>query len=890
MFHFYIGSQLGWEKYLKNTSLFKVLKGEIRRNSQKERMAISQQTEEIIASREALSKRFSSGFDAINLTLESGFGRMEDIINGVGASIDALRASFDYNMALMIEQFQLQNQTMLHFLQEMEAVHATLENPTLTQAREYYRIGCDRLSKGLLDKAMEALHESEKKDDTNFMTQLLIGKLYLYGVTDDCNVLDLKKAEKHLRAAARYAKAEARVLPEANRFAGEALLHASISCYAQAQEQVLQGNTAGAQQLLQDSFELARQATETYPQLSEAFYHQAKFSALLGDGKTAAASLKRAIELDEAYCLKAESDFDFRFVLSDVNQLFHGLRNKTGDEVRQKLQAARRLLSDWIYPSPEAKTVEAEIRRRLSEAERCLERNTYFDNREALELIQQAEQTFKSLLVHKSIHHTLEAHRSRITSLAFSPDQGILASGAGDGSIHLWQQPENQRRATLYGHKDAVTQLAFSHDGEKLVSVDRRGGVKLWHVASNKLLCDLINPEQPVHCVAFSPDDTMLAVGKYDREATLWEVSDGSLIHTFNGHKSSVDTVIFSSDGTMLATGSPDNTAMLWEVRTGQLLHTFVGCSGLTNCLTFSSDDTQLICGASDGSVRFYSVRDGRLLHALPESSSTVSWLALSPNANILATLHYGKAIQLWDVLNKRLLHSLKPFSPGISAVRFSPDGMILAASDYQDRSVKLWNVQDGKLMHVIAGTITCAEFSPDGAILVTGDESGTLKFWERMVITRDAFEAGKKRETMTPPPRGTTATHGSLGTMGAKPRMHEHKPGRVTIVNATHPADPIYQKGHKPPQNTEPRLQHAGHHMAARHQEVRQPEFKMMPMDEDNAPGVSPVELEVERLLKKQQRQAARLAKMGRCLECGKKLGFFAKLWGLKFCKEHGF
>ena len=51
-----------------------------------------------------------------------------------------------------------------------------------------------------------------------------------------------------------------------------------------------------------------------------------------------------------------------------------------------------------------------------------------------------------------------------------------------------------------------------------------------------------------------------------------------------------------------------------------------------------------------------------------------------------------------------------------------------------------------------------------------------------------------------------------------------------------------------------------------------------------------NPYELELERLLKKQQRQAEKMAKMGRCLECGKKLGIFAKMWGLKFCKEHGF
>jgi WD40 repeat protein len=903
MFHFYIGSQLSWDKYLKNTTVFKGLKGDIRRSSRREQVAISEQTQEIVASREVLAKKFAAGFDSINVTIESGFGRLENIINGVGASIDALRASFDYNMALLIEQVQIQSQTMFHLLQRMDAIHSTLENPTLTQAREFYRIGCDRLSKGLLDKAMEAFHESAKKDDANFMTQLMLGKLYLYGVNEDCNVIDLEKAGEHLRAAARYAKAESRLLPEASRYAGEALLHASISAYAQANEKVLEGKTAEAQQLLQASFDLATQATESYPQLSEGFYHQAKFAALLGDGKTAAASLKRAIELDEAYCLKADTDFDFRFILSDVNQLFRGLRNKSADEVSQKLQRTEALLNNWVYASAEARNAEAEIRRLLSEAGAFLGRNTYFDNREALNMIHQAEQTFKSLLVHKSVHHTIAAHTSRVNCLAFSADQATLASGGADGIIHLWRLPENQLAFSLQGHEEAITHLAFSNSGHILASVDRRGNIKLWHAGTGALVCQLTDGSNPVHCIAFSPDDAKLAVGSYDRQATVWDVVDGSLIYTFSGHKSSVDTVVFSRDGKLLATGSPDNTAMLWDMETGALLQTFFGCSGLTNSLAFCANDTQLICGSSDGSVRFYSARDGKLLHTLPERSGTVSWMALSPNSNYLATVHFGKAIQLWDVPNSKLLHNLKPFSPGITSVRFSPDGIILAASDFQDRSVKLWNVQDGKLVHVIAGNLTCAEFSHDGATLVTGDETGSLKFWGRMVVTREAFEASQKRKAMphgaaaTPPGRTAAPRPAPAGVnssfappRGAAPAM----PGGIGSARPNVQARPnnaaVHPKADGPRQRVEPMPpRESGTPRASAQPQAATKTVQEKTGTSTNLDG-NPYELELERLLEKQKRQAEKMEKMGRCLECGKKLGVFAKVWGLKFCKEHGF
>jgi hypothetical protein len=269
--------------------------------------------------------------------------------------------------------------------------------------------------------------------------------------------------------------------------------------------------------------------------------------------------------------------------------------------------------------------------------------------------------------------------------------------------------------------------------------------------------------------------------------------------------------------------------------------------------------------------------------------------MALSPNSKFLATVHYGKAIQLWDVPNSKLLHNLKPFSPGITSVRFSPDGIILAASDFQDRSVKLWNVQDGKLVHVIAGNLTCAEFSLDGATLVTGDETGSLKFWGRMVVTREAYEARQKRKTMpggtapagraaTPRPAPASATSPSSqrapsptmpgGTGTARPNS------QVRPNAASHP------KLDGPRQRIEPLQQPT----AARVNAQPQTSARIVQEKTGNSFDGNPYELELERLLEKQKRQAEKMEKMGRCLECGKKLGVFAKLWGLKFCKEHGF
>ena len=889
---FYMGSKQTWVEYLKSMSNANGLKGQIRRSSKEQQVAISKQTREIVASREALEKKFSNGFDSVNGTLEWGIGRLENTMNGVSASIDALRASFDYNLALVIEQLQLQNQTMQSFLQQMEVIHDTLQSPTLTQAREFYRIGCERLVKGLLDKALEAFLEAARKDDTNFMAHLMIGKLYLYGVNGESNVLNVRKAEFHLRAAARYAKAEITRLPEANRFAGEALLHAAISCYVQADDQVLAGNTAETQRFLQASLDLSRQAAEIYPQLSESHYHHAKFASLLGDGKTAKTSLARAIALDETYCLKADADSDFHFVRTQVTELFQQLRHKSGEKIQDKLRRSAKLLTDWIYLTSEAKNAETEIRQMLAEVKNCLARNTYFDNHDALRLLQQAEQLFQSLQVHKFSLHTLSANFGRISCIAFSPNQKVLASGGAEKTVKLWSLAENQLKFTLRGHEETIIDLAFSHDSTMLASVDKKGCVKLWDAENGALIYNLVEAAGPIHCVAFSPDDTLLAIGGDNREANVWRLEDGSLLHTFRAHKSSVDTVVFSGNGKMLATGSPDNTAVLWDVKAGKLLQTFNGCSGLANCLAFSADSTVLISGCNDGSVRFYRVRDGELVHHISERSGSVSWLVLSPHSDLLATVNIGKALQLWEVASGQLLHNLRPFSRGITSARFSPDGSILSAIDFQDRSVKLWNVQDGKLMHVIAGNLTCSAFSPDGSLLVTGDETGGLKFWGRMVTTKEAYEASKRREAASTAAHDQAWKSDRLRQAQASQRAEEEQRRRAEMLKQEklREAEAIRQPQEAPRRRSERLESEQERWMAYKSAEPEAPR-----REKSNPPSVDPKEVllheeELRLWREQQQRQLVKRAKSGSCLECGRKLGLFARISGVKFCRKHAF
>ena len=68
-----------------------------------------------------------------------------------------------------------------------------------------------------------------------------------------------------------------------------------------------------------------------------------------------------------------------------------------------------------------------------------------------------------------------------VESVAYSPDGTMLASGAGDGTVKLWDVATKKNIAAFEGHTDRVSSVAFSPGGTMLAS-GAGDGIKLWDV------------------------------------------------------------------------------------------------------------------------------------------------------------------------------------------------------------------------------------------------------------------------------------------------------------------------------------------------------------------------------------------------------------------------
>jgi WD40 repeat protein len=79
--------------------------------------------------------------------------------------------------------------------------------------------------------------------------------------------------------------------------------------------------------------------------------------------------------------------------------------------------------------------------------------------------------------------YSAPAHDGEVTTVAWRQDGSLLASGASDYTIRIWDPRTWTATLTLTGHQAAVNSVAWSPDGALLVSGADDATVRLWRIA-----------------------------------------------------------------------------------------------------------------------------------------------------------------------------------------------------------------------------------------------------------------------------------------------------------------------------------------------------------------------------------------------------------------------
>jgi WD40 repeat protein len=342
------------------------------------------------------------------------------------------------------------------------------------------------------------------------------------------------------------------------------------------------------------------------------------------------------------------------------------------------------------------------------------------------------------------------------TSIAYSPDGKVLASGGADNRIVLFDSATGKKIRTLAGHQDRQ-----ANEGQKqqdittiLISTTGRGNVT---------------------CLAFSPDGQTLASGGWDDSVRLWDVGTGIERHKMHAHPGMVAAVAFSPDGKVLASrGGLDGVVRLWSSN-GVKLRQLEWLSKVNPwrfnrqaALAFAPDSKTLAVGDTKG-IHLLDVQTGKERQTLTGQRSTLC-VAFSPDGKLLAGggVDAGKdnnSLRLWDLeQGQELRRCALPKNEPPIALAFSPDGTRLAAVIEED-DLRVFETASGKavlrLPHYWPSRVV---YAPDGKTLVSCGGP---------VVRRWDAASGKEQLTWPGPKKGITSVallqSGSIAATGGE-------------------------------------------------------------------------------------------------------------------------
>ena len=381
-----------------------------------------------------------------------------------------------------------------------------------------------------------------------------------------------------------------------------------------------------------------------------------------------------------------------------------------------------------------------------------------------------------------------------IQDVAFSRDGAMVAISEISGQISIWDAVLGQHLATLTpsGTTDnppVISKIAFNQTGTLLAAVENYLGnkpetkVRLWNLSSGQDASTLADTgtsgpwklsRARVKDIAFSKNDDKILIAH--NGVTAIELATGEMTHEVK----SLTTSDFSSDGkfiSILQDGKANIEVIDLLSNSNEVVRSiplppdfdFIPQNGEKNIeviFTYDSSETEMllppeehrkdVSGKKDVRERKWDGRKSETTNRFIDMTWRKGWrpiLIMGPAAKGHALLWADKdfvvkRISMWNDSTMTWNHASEPldFRPmshdpfGFSKILINPDGNRLIASDWDDKKVRIFELDTAQVNNTIKPEYTplSLAFDETGTRLAMGSPGGIIRFWEtRAMETR---------------------------------------------------------------------------------------------------------------------------------------------------------
>lgn len=291
----------------------------------------------------------------------------------------------------------------------------------------------------------------------------------------------------------------------------------------------------------------------------------------------------------------------------------------------------------------------------------------------------------------------LDGHRDGVSTMAKHPSQlAVLASGAFDGEVRIWDLTVRKCTRNFVAHEGWVRALCYNPDGKHFMSVGDDKTIKTWKA-------EAVTEEDE------EPTNTLLSM---------------SVVSGITHHR---NKPIFATCG---------EQCQLWENTRNEPIKVFKWGVDSLHHVSFNQVEYNLLAScASDRSIILYDCRESGPLRkvVLELRSNALSWNPMEAFIFTVANEDYN--LYTFDV--RRLKEPVAIHMDHTSAVidvDYAPTGREFVAGSY-DKTIRIFQNDKGHSRDVYhtkrMQRLTCVKWSLDNKYVMSGSDEMNIRMWK---------------------------------------------------------------------------------------------------------------------------------------------------------------
>ena len=350
------------------------------------------------------------------------------------------------------------------------------------------------------------------------------------------------------------------------------------------------------------------------------------------------------------------------------------------------------------------------------------------------------------------LKRVFKGHTGQVRCAAVLDGGSEVVSGAGDGTLRVWDLRTGECLRIFEGHTSLVAAVAVLNGGKQVLSASWDHMLRLWSVETGQCLCILEGHTDCVEAMVMLYDNKYALSGGRDMTLRLWDVEAAQCLRILKGHNGWVTSVMALHGGKQALSWGYDDTLRLWDLRMGRCLRVLRCHRGGVTAVATLDGDRRALSGSRDHTLRLWNLETGQCLRVLEGHTAAVNTVAILDDGKRALSGAEDHTLRMWDLETGqclRVMHGHK----GILAFAVVLDGGRRALSGAHDNTLRLWNLDTGQCMRVMEGHISM----PWSVIMLDGGKRAlswsadeTLRLWDMETDDRESVREGHTRSRNT--------------------------------------------------------------------------------------------------------------------------------------------